>query len=53
MFGFISKKKLKKYIDNVKAGERANKNGQNYDRPISEEQQKKNIYFNICLTPHS
>lgn len=45
MFGFISKKKLKKYIDNVKAGERANKNGQNYDRPISEEQQKKNIYL--------
>lgn len=44
MFGFISKKKLKNYIEAVKRRNRAEFLGQNYDRPISEEQKKKNLY---------
>ena len=44
MFGFISKKKLKNYIEDVKRGNRAKTLGQNYDRPISEKQSETNIY---------
>ena len=44
MFGFISKKKLKNYIEEVKIGNRAKVLGQNYDGHISEEQKKKNLY---------
>ncbi len=44
MFGFISKKKLKNYIEEVKRRNRAKILGQNYDSPISEEQKKKNLY---------
>lgn len=41
---FIRKKKLKKYIEEIKADNRARRLGQDYEEPISEEQQKKNIY---------
>ena len=44
MFGFINKKKLKNYIEEVKRGNRAKILGQKYDSPISEEQQEKNLY---------
>ena len=44
MFGFISKKKLKNYIEGVKRENRAKILGQNYDSPISEKQVKTNIY---------
>ena len=42
---FISKKKLKKYIEEIKDGNRASKMGQNYEQPISEEQKTKNLYL--------
>jgi hypothetical protein len=41
---FISKKKLRKYIEKVQADNRAAKLGQNYDSPISEQQKNKNLY---------
>lgn len=44
MLGFISKKKLKNYIEDVKRRNRAKILGQNYDSPISEKQKKTNIY---------
>lgn len=44
MFGLISKKKLKKYIEEIKKGNRAEKLGQKYEQPISETQRIKNIY---------
>ena len=42
---FINKKKLQKYIEKIKSENRARNMGQNYDHPISEGQQKKNIYL--------
>ena len=42
---FISKKKFKKYIEEIKDGNRASKMGQNYEQPISEEQKTKNLYL--------
>lgn len=45
MFGFISKKKLKNYVEEVKRENRANKMGQNYEHPISEKQKKMNLYL--------
>lgn len=44
MFGFISKKKLRDYIEDARENNRASKLGQNYDQPISEEQHNKNLY---------
>lgn len=44
MFGFISKKKLKEYMDTVKSGSRASSFNVNYDHPISEKQQSLNAY---------
>lgn len=44
MFGFISKKKLKAYMDIVKNGNRTKSLGANYKHPISEEQERTNIY---------
>lgn len=41
---FISKRKLRKYIEKVHANNRAVKLGQNYDSPISEHQKTKNLY---------
>lgn len=41
---FISKKKLKKYIEEIVIENRAKCLGQSYKDPILEEQQKKNIY---------
>lgn len=41
---FISKRKLRKYLEKVQADNRAAKLGQKYDSPISEEQKKKNLY---------
>ena len=41
----IRKKKLKEYIERLKQGNRAEKMGQNYNPPISEEQKNKNIYL--------
>lgn len=41
---FISKKKLKRYIEEVRLSNRARYLGQSYTEPISEEQQRKNIY---------
>ena len=42
---FISKKKLKKFIQTIKEENRASKMGQNYEHPISEEQKQKNLYL--------
>ena len=42
---FISKKKLKNYIEQLQADNRASKLGQNYDQPISEAQQDMNLYL--------
>ena len=44
MFGFISKKKLKRYMERVKENNRASCLGQCYEMPISLAQQNKNIY---------
>lgn len=44
MFGLISKKKLRNYIEEIKRGNRARNLGQKYDFLTSEEQRKKNIY---------
>ena len=44
MFGFISKKELKKYIYGIKTENRAKNLGQNYDLPITENQKIKNVY---------
>ena len=44
MFGFISKKKLENYITEVKRENRKGNLNANYDTPISEKQQKTNIY---------
>lgn len=44
MFGLISKKELKKYIYEIKKGNRGEKLGQKYEQPISEVQRIKNIY---------
>ena len=41
---FISKRKLKKYMEKLWVDSRAEKLGQDYTSPISEEQKKKNIY---------
>lgn len=41
---FVSKKKLKKYIEKLKDDNRANKLGQDYTTPISNDQQFKNMY---------
>ena len=43
MFGFISKKKLKAYIDGIKVGNRAENLGQKYP-PIDEQQKLRNVY---------
>ena len=42
---FISKRKLKKYMEKLWANNRAEKMGQMYMDPISEEQKHKNIYL--------
>ena len=42
---FINKKRLGKYIKMIKDENRAKKIGQDYTHPISEEQQKKNLYL--------
>ena len=42
---FISKKKLKEYMDIIYEGNKKEKNGANYTHPISEKQEKKNIYL--------
>ncbi len=44
MFGFISKKELKKYMEGIQACNRGANLGQNYDAPISQEQIIKNVY---------
>lgn len=44
MFGLISKKELKKYIEEIKKRNRAEKLGQKYEQPISKLQRIKNIY---------
>ena len=44
MFGFISKKALKNYIEQVKVGNRASNLGQNHEQPISEKQKLENVY---------
>jgi hypothetical protein len=41
----ISKRKLRKYMEKLWADTRAEKLGQDYTSPISEEQKKKNIYL--------
>lgn len=41
---FISKKKLAKYIKNLKDENRAENLGQDYTQPISEKQARVNIY---------
>lgn len=41
---FISKKKLQKYIEEIKKGNRA-RTMQNYNHPISEKQQVSNAYW--------
>lgn len=41
---FINKKKLKKYIEEIKKANRA-RTMQNYDHPISEEQKDRNLYW--------
>ena len=43
MFGFISKKKLKDYIDTIYSANRA-RLGQKYDAPITDEQKISNVY---------
>ena len=45
MLGYISKKKLKDYIEEIERENRAEKLGQNYDSPISESQQNRNLYL--------
>lgn len=42
---FIRKKKLKEYLTKLKNDNRAKNMGQNYNQPISAEQQGKNIYL--------
>ena len=42
---FISKKKLKNYIEKLQAENRAANLGQNYDQPISKEQASMNMYL--------
>ena len=42
---FISKKKLKKYVEEIKNRNRAIKMGQDYEQPISPDQREKNIYL--------
>ena len=44
MFGFVSKRKLKNYIEEIKQSNRA-RTMQDYDHPISEEQKAKNVYW--------
>ena len=44
MFGFISKRKLKKYISGIKTENRGINLGQKYDAPIDEKQKMRNIY---------
>ena len=44
MFGFISKKQLKKYIEEIKRENRAKNLGQKYGASFPEEQRIKNIY---------
>ena len=44
MFGFVRKKKLKKYINEIKQSNRA-RTMQKYDQPISDEQKAKNAYW--------
>ena len=41
---FISKKKLKNYIKQIKDENRAENLGQNYTEPISDSQKAKNLY---------
>ena len=42
--GFISKRKLKAYMRQIQSENRARNLGQDYTSPISEKQQKANIY---------
>ncbi len=44
MFGFISKKKLQKYIKEIKDGNQKEKLYANYEQPISKKQQALNSY---------
>lgn len=44
MFGFISKKKLHKYIREIKDRNRIENLGSKYKHPISEKQQTRNVY---------
>ena len=45
MFGFISKRKLKAFMRQIQISERARNNGQDYTSPITEAQQRINIYL--------
>lgn len=40
---FIRKKKLKEYLEKVYSSSLAENNGANYDQPISQKQQEKNL----------
>lgn len=44
MFGFISKKKLKDYMNTIKSANRSTSFNVNYDHPISKEQRALNAY---------
>lgn len=44
---FISKRRLKKYIEELKRLNRAKNLGQNYNEPISEKQKNMNIYLQV------
>ena len=44
MFGFVRKKKLKKYIEEIRQSNRA-RTMQSYEHPISDEQKTKNVYW--------
>lgn len=42
---FIRKKKLREYIEKLQAENQGYRLGQDFNQPISEEQQKKNLYL--------
>lgn len=44
MFGYISKRKLKAYMEEIKRCNRAECNGANHDLPMSVAQKTKNVY---------
>lgn len=44
MFGYISKRKLKAYMEEIKKCNRAECNGANHDLPMSVAQKTRNVY---------